>query len=73
MSVQKSIFTCDTDCVLLKRACITLDYEDENISCIENDINSMMKKSVDGIDLCIEDFKTVLDKSSKILLPFHLQ
>jgi len=71
MSVQNSIFTCDTDCVLVKRTCIKLDYEDENISYIENDINSMMKKSVDGIDLCIEDFKTILDKSSKMTYMSH--
>ena len=71
MSVQNSIFTCDTDCVLVKRTCIKLDYEDENISYIEDEINSMMKKSVDGIDLCIEDVKTILDKSSKMTYMTH--
>ena len=71
MSVQKSIFTCDTDCIIMKRDCIKLDYEDENISYIENEINSMMQKNVDGIDLCIEDFKTVLDKSYKMTYMSH--
>lgn len=67
MGAQQGMFTFDKECITLGSDGIKLDCGDKFVRYLENDINSMMKKSVDGIDLSIEDFQDITTSSPKMM------
>ena len=67
MGAQQGMFTFNKECIALGSDGIKLDCRDKFVRYLENDINSMMKKSVDGIDLSIEDFQGITTSSPKMM------
>ena len=65
-ATQLGIFTFDREDIFLKDKKLIIKGDDELIPHLQKDINAMLKKSHKGINLNMEDMKTVLQKASKV-------